>query len=78
MVLEAEAFTKLSSDLYHARTQSTQPIISVRMAEAMNTADFLQLANIGELPVKRARCANNVGSPPVPWQTHCCDALLRK
>ncbi|EOA94409.1 hypothetical protein Anapl_10912 [Anas platyrhynchos] len=28
------------------------------MAEAMSAADFLQLVNIGKLPLKRARCAN--------------------
>lgn len=38
------------------------------MAEAMNAADFLQLANIGKLPMERARCANKVGSPPIPQQ----------
>ena len=38
------------------------------IAEAMNAADVLQLANIGKLPMKRARCANKVGSPPVPRQ----------
>lgn len=38
------------------------------MAEAMNAACFLQLPNTGKLPVKRARCANKVGSPPVPGQ----------
>lgn len=38
------------------------------MAEAMNAADFLQLANTGKLPMKRARCANKVGSLLIPRQ----------
>lgn len=40
---------------------------SARMAETMN-ADFLQLANVGNLPMKRARCANKVVSPIIPRQ----------
>lgn len=36
-------------------------LISVKMAEAMSAADFLQLVNIGKLPLKGARCANKGG-----------------
>lgn len=59
---ETKAFHVLSSDLCYTRAWYILLIISIKMVEAMNTADFLQLINIGMLPLKRARCANKVDS----------------